>query len=386
MRESDGAMSEKKCYWELDRLYDPTRFDEIERLHQRAFAWHPQGQIPLGIHVVNPDYARDVSYEQWLNPEVFLPIQTRYLVDTLTVGSDLLPVVPLNHFGDAVTTSLFGAELFMPDNASATLAEVGPTPLAVFSSIEEAADFPRPRMDAGIMPAVEKFGCLYRAHLPEWVELVGPMPGGPFSTSLELRGTDLMLDLVESPDLCKQLIVLCAELLVEIEKRFREVAEVPHLKPYTNFCIAGAGLRLGEDSICNISKEMIHEFCTGAYRHVNRMFGGSGHIHFCSLIDSRLEHIYPALAEMAEVTVVSSQFGFEYYQQHLDELRDRLAVESFYGDAYRYVCEQFGSFADWANQFVPRYKNESGLVLYMQVSSVEEGKAIWTAWQKAHAR
>ena len=185
--------------------------------------------------MVNPDYAKDVSYEQWLNPEVFLPIQTRYLVDTLTVGSDLLPVVPLNHFGDAVITSLFGAEQFMPDNASATLAEVGPTPLAVFSSIEEAADFPRPRMDAGIMPAVEKFARLYRASFPEWVELVGPMPGGPFSTAMELRGTDLMLDLVESPDLCKQLIVLCAELLVEIEKRFREVAEVPHLKPYTNF-------------------------------------------------------------------------------------------------------------------------------------------------------
>ena len=86
------------------------------------------------------------------------------------------------------------------------------------------------------------------------------------------------------------------------------------------------------------------------------------------------------------MTVVSSQFGFEYYEQHLDELRGRLAVESFYGDAYRYICEQFGSFADWANQFVPRHKNESGLVLYMQVSSVEEGEAVWVDWQNAHAR
>ena len=386
MKESDGTMSEKMCHPGLERLYAPARFDEIEQLHQRAFAWQPQGKIPLGIHVVNPDYAKGLRYEQWLDPKVFLPIQTQYLVDTLTVGSDLLPVVPLNHFGDAVITSLFGAEQFMPDSASATLAEVGPTPQAVFSSIEEAVDFPRPSLNAGIMPAVEKFAHLYRASFPEWVNLVGPMPGGPFSTAMELRGTDFMFDLVGSPDSCRQLIVVCAELLVEIEKRFREDAQMPPEKQYTNFGIAGVGLRLGEDSICNISKEMIHEFCTGAYRRVNQMFGGSGHIHFCSLIDSRFEHIYQALAEMEDVTVVSSQFGFEYYEQHFDKLRGRLAVESFYGDAYRYVREKFGSFADWANHFVPRYKNESGLVLYMQVSSVEEGEAVWAAWQSAHAR
>ena len=371
---------------ELDRMYDPTRFYEIEQLHQRAFAWHPQERIPLGIHVVNPHSAKGLRYEQWLDPELFLPIQTRYLIDTLKVGSDLLPIVSLNHFGDAVITSLFGAEQFIPDIASATLQDVGPTPLPVFSSIEAATDFPRPHLDTGIMPAVEKFACLYREYLPEWVKLVGPMPGGPFSTAMELRGSEFLLDLVESPNPCKRLIMLCAELLVEIEQRFRQVAKMPLARPYTNFGIAGAGLRLGEDSICNISKEMILEFCTGAYHRVSRMFGGSGHIHFCSLIDSRFEHIYPALAEMKDVKVVSSQFGFEYYEQHLDELRGRLAVESFYGDAYRYVCERFGDFGKWANKFVPRYKSESGLVLYMQVSSVEEGKEVWAAWQRAHNR
>ena len=40
----------------------------------------------------------------------------------------------------------------------------------------------------------------------------------------------------------------------------------------------------------------------------------------------------------------------------------------------------------WANEFVPRYKNESGLVLYMQASSVEEGKELWAAWQESHRR
>ncbi|MCK5880203.1 MAG: hypothetical protein KAH24_10500 [Holophagae bacterium] len=159
------------------------------------------------------------------------------------------------------------------------------------------------------------------------------------------------------------------------------------LKRYpTNFGISGVGVRLGEDSICNISPQMIKEFCSLAFRRVNEICGGQGHIHFCSLSDSRLEHIYPALLEMPEVAVVSSQFGFEYYQDHLEELQGRLAVESFYGDAYEYVCEKYGSFKNWAGEFVACFKNESGLVLYMQVTSVEEGKQVWAAWCEAHQK
>ena len=87
---------------------------------------------------------------------------------------------------------------------------------------------------------------------------------------------------------------------------------------------------------------------------------------------------------MPEVVIVSSQFGFEYYQQSIEKLRGKLAVESFYGDAYRYVCEKYGSFENWANEFVPLFKNETGLVLYMNVYCVEEGKRIWKIWQRAH--
>ncbi len=90
------------------------------------------------------------------------------------------------------------------------------------------------------------------------------------------------------------------------------------------------------------------------------------------------------MAQMPEVAVFSTQFGFEYYQKHLEEIRGRLAIESFYGDAYRYVCQQHGSFRRWANEFVPRFKNESGLVLYTQVGSIEEGKEIYSYWKEAH--
>ena len=74
------------------------------------------------------------------------------------------------------------------------------------------------------------------------------------------------------------------------------------------------------------------------------MCGGSGHIHFCTLPHSRFDFIYPVLAEADQVSVVSTQFGYEYYQDHVEELRGRLAVEAFYGDALADVRARCGSF------------------------------------------
>ena len=338
----------------------------------------------MGIHVVNPQHFQHLTYRDWLNPEPFLEYQAKVLADTLAVGSDLLPVVAINHLGDAVLTSMFGAELFMPENASATLQDIGPTPMPMFSDIEAVASLEMPAMDAGIMPDVDRMALYYRAALPEWVHVVAPMPAGPFSTAMELRGSNIMLDMIERPDLVHRFINLCARLLAGVERHVRQLIHSPLDRHISNFGILGTGLRLGEDSMVNLSPTMIEEFCLPAFAAVNDICGGCGHVHFCSLPHSRFEHIYPVLADSPQVAVLSSQFGFEYYQDHLDELRGRLAIESFYGDAYRYVCTKYGSFRDWAKEFVPRFKNESGLVLYCQVASVDEARELWAVWQEAH--
>ena len=165
---------------ELDRLNDPSRFAEVARMHTNAFDWRPQGRIPLGIHVVDPGHAAGLDYGRWLDPEPFLDIQTKVLADTLAVGSDLLPVVAINHLGDAVITSMFGSQQFIPETGSATLQDVGPTPLPVFSEIKEVAPLEMPGLDCGILPDVCKIARHYRENLPEWVHVVAPMPNGPF--------------------------------------------------------------------------------------------------------------------------------------------------------------------------------------------------------------
>jgi hypothetical protein len=373
---------------DIDHLSEPDRFAKVARLHQNAFAWRPQGRIPLGIHVVNPNHTDGIDYAQWLNPEPFLEFQRKILADTLAVGSDLMPAVGINHLGNVVIPSMFGARILMPEKGSTTLQDIGPEAYPVLSDIHEITELKIPSLNFGIMSEVENIARFYRENLPRWVRVIPPDGAGPFSTAMQLRGSEILIEMMDYPDLCHRFISMCARLIVEVQLRLRKIVGAPLRDEYvTNFGIVGAGLRLGEDSMVNLSPTMIREFCVPAFVQVNQRCGGSGHIHFCSLTHSRFEHVYSSLLPVSEVKVVSSQFGFEYYEQHLDELRGRMAIESFYGeDAIEYVCQKYGSFRDWANYFVPRFKNESGLVLYFQVDSLEEGCEVWAAWQEAHQK
>ncbi|MFH0963754.1 MAG: hypothetical protein V2A58_07050 [Planctomycetota bacterium] len=369
---------------DLQRHYDPRRFEEVARLHANAFGWRRQGRIPLGIHVQNPEHVRGLGYDQWLDPAPFFEAQHKALCDTLEVGSDVLPHVAINHVGDSVLTTMFGAELFVPTEIGGTLQDVGPTPLQAFSKIEEVASIGLPTLDAGLMPSFLRMMRYYRERLPPWVHLVSPMPAGAFSTALELRGADMLIEMVDKPELCRRLIALCAQLQINAERAFRAISWEPLAAHVSNFGVLGAGLRIGDDSMVNLSPEMIGEFCIPSYRMTAEQLGGRGHIHFCTLPHSRFDHIFPALADSDEVAVASSQFAFEYYADHVEELRGRLAIETFYGDAIEHVRKKYGSFEDFANEFVPRFKNEAGLVMYCTVQTVEEGREIWEAWRRAH--
>ncbi|MDP6449856.1 MAG: hypothetical protein QF773_03490 [Lentisphaeria bacterium] len=370
----------------MNDLYNPQRFEQIEQRHRNAFAWRPQDYIPLGLWVVNPEHAADLDYRQWLEPGPFLDYQIKVLADSLTVGSDLLPVIGINHLGTALVNTMFGAELFVPKTTIATLQDNGPTPIAMLESIEQVDEISQPPIDSGLMPQIERICRHYREHLPAWVCIDGPVKNGPFSTAMELRGSAILMDLVDDPQRCSRLINLIAATKVAADHHLRRLLDCPVDRFYSQFGIAGPGLRIGEDSICCLSPDMIAQFALPGIAEVLRLAGGSGYIHFCSLDQARYEQIYPVLRDCPDILAVSSQLAFEYYAVHLEELRGRLAVESLYAPGYGYVVERYGSFADWANDFVPRFKNESGLVLYFQVDSVDEGREIWEQWQAAHRK
>ena len=367
-----------------DRLNDPARFALTAERHRNAFRWVQQDWIPLGVIVNDPAHSAGLSYDDWLEPEAFLALQAKMLRDTLEAGSDINPTIALNHTGNALYSSVFGAEITIPHDEVTSIQDIGPWILPILSDIEEVDGLVPPKIPCGMMDHAERFMRFYREHLPEWVRVVSPSKIGPFSLAALLRGWEFYLDVAADPERSRRLVEVCAETLIAVEAYFRDIADETDDCHYSEFGIAGPGMRLGADSIVSVSPDAIRQLVLPSVRRMAGAFGGRAYLHFCSLQNSRCEHVYEALRDDPVVFATSSQFGFEYYEQHVDELAGRLAIESLYGDALPYIERTHGSFEAWAKDFVPRFKGRSGLVLYFEVSSAEEAKHYWSVWQAAH--
>ena len=278
---------------------------------------------------------------------------------------------------------MFGAELYVPTEMAGSVQDTGATPLRVFDDIRQTDGLELPDIDSGRMPSFLDIICSWREWAPPWVSIVTPFPVAPFSLATDLRGSGFLLDIVDEPERCRHLLEICAELQVRVERHLRAAIGDADGPTLSNFGVCNLGRRLGDDYIINLSPAHIAEFAVPYIERVARELGPST-VHFCTLPERRADHVFAPLAASKLITTASSQFAFEYFERHLAELRGRLSIEAFYGAAYAYVCDKYGSFRDWAFDFVPRFKDESGLVLYFEVSSVEEGREVWAVWQEAH--
>jgi hypothetical protein len=369
-----------------ETLNDPGRFARIAERHLKASCWQPQDYIPLGIIVNDPAHLRGISYRRWLEPEPFFEAQAKVLRDTLLVGSDLLPSLGMNHLGDVLIPTMFGARLFVPEEMGESAQDTGATPWPILSDIEEVDDLRSPDLSAGLMPQFAEIARLWLAWAPEWVQVVTPFPLGPFSLAMELRGSELLVDLFDDPQRCHRLLRICAETQIRTERHLQGILGTRQAAPLSNFGVRTRGRRIGDDSIITLSPEHIRQFAVPYLEMIARELGPAT-IHFCTLPDHPADQVFEPLAHSSLISTASSQFAFQYYEGHLSSLRGRLSIESLYGAARAYLTDRWGSFGDWAREFVPRFKNQSGLVLYVfDVTSVEEGRELWSIWQEAHER
>lgn len=366
-----------------DIQFNEQRFYEIAERHRRALSWELQDWIPLGIIVNNPENARGLTYDQWLDPAPFFEIQAKSLRDTLAVGSDTMPVLGVNHLGDVLIPTMFGAELLVPTDMGDSIQNTGATPRPVLDSIAAVDDLQVPEMTDGKMPDIAEIVCQWRAWAPDWVSIVTPFPIGPFSLAAELRGSDLLVDIIDDPDRSHLLLDLCARTQIRTEQHLVSLAQNPTNLPLSNFGVRSLGRRIGDDTIINLSPAQINAFAVPHLETIARELGPAT-VHFCTLPERRADQLFEPLAQSSMINTASSQFGFEYYEQHVDQLRSRLSIEAFYGDAHDYVCQTAGSFRDWAFEFVPKFKNQSGLVMYLQVPDVDTGHEYWEIWQESH--
>ena len=376
-----------------DSLNDQARFKQTAQRQLNAFNWVKQGWIPLSIIVNDPKNSEGITYDkQWLDEKVFCEFQAKVLRDTLIVGSDSMPAACINHMGNAMIPTMFGTKIRIPDDEVKTItASVGPWIYPNITDASEIDSYEASPLPCGLVTESEKVMKYYKKNLPAWVQVGTPSKLGTFSTAELLRGADMYTDMVMYPDQIKKLFGKVTQALIDAERYLRAAIDMPSDEFYSEYNIRGPGLRLGDDSLITISPDMIEEFIFPEYEKLAKAFSGKAYLHFCSLDGTRYEQIYEAVMDCPYIAAVSSQFGFEYYENNVDRLEGKLAIESLYGDfepegarGVAQAIKTHGSFENWANYFVPKFKDRSGLILYFEVRSIEEGKLYWDNWQKAH--
>ena len=376
-----------------DSLNDQARFQQTAELQQNAFKWVKQGRIPLSIIVNDPRSSEgNLYHEQWLDAKWFCEFQAKVLRDTLTVGSDSMPAACINHMGNAMIPTMFGAKIRIPEDEVKTItASVGPWIYPNIGDVSEIDDYTPDPLPCGLVVDSERVMRYYKEHLPDWVRVGMPAKLATFSTTELLRGADMYTDMVMYPDKIKQLFGKVTQALIDAENYLRKAIDMPSDEFYSEYNIRGPGLRLGDDSLITISPDMIREFVWPEYEKLANAFTGKTYVHFCSMEETRYEKIYDTMIDCPFIVAVSSQFGFDYYERNVDRLEGKLAIESLYGDfepegarGVAYAIKQHGSFENWANYFVPKFKDRSGLILYFEVRSLEEGHQCWEIWQNAH--
>lgn len=130
----------------------------------------------------------------------------------------------------------------------------------------------------------------------------------------------------------------------------------------------------------NLSQDMLSEFVLPCYEKISESFGCPLLIHFCSVNRPIGKQIAYALKDSDAIAGISTQLGFELYEELAPELRGKLAIECGYGNGIPYAVEKYGGFRQFAGHI--KSKRDSGMILYTTVGSVEEAQRLWEIWSE----
>lgn len=356
--------------------------DEIKKLHMDSFNWRAK-RVPFGIWVNDTGKYKKISYEDADFDKRLFDRQMTIIEDTMKIGSDLIPVLGITNYGIATVPSLFGADIRSSSADADRIEEMGYWIQKIFNKIEETENFDIPSIESDFLDGVIRHIEYYRDNKPENVMISNSLDG-PFSIAELLRGPDLYYDMYDKPEYVHKLLDLCTESIIRCEKKLRCIAgysEVVDEFP-SYFGIWAPGLRFGDDSIINLSKEMIREFVVPYYKKIAQSFRCKIEIHFCSVNKPIGEQVLKAFIDCEEVIGISSQLGTELCMKNLENIRNKLSIEAGYGDAIKYHVNQYGSFRKWVQNLKENFGGGSGLILYTTVGSAEEGKRLWEEWNE----
>ena len=362
-------------------MYNPQRIQKIKDTHIAAYEWR-NTYVPMGIWVNDKSKQQAIHYGQKDFKEQLLRRQLQILDDSWATGSDIVPVLGIKSYCVSLVPTLFGAEIIPPADAIEEIEDSGYWVKPLYDSVEEAANAPCPAISSALLDEMLTLIRYYKENLPDNV-VISPLLPGPFSIAELLRSSDFYIDMVDRPEEARAFLTTCTETLIRwIQLLLRELHMDEPVRTFvTAMGMCHPGLRLGDDSIINLSPAMTKEFVLPCYRAISEAFGSDIEIHYCSLPHSLGEHIVTTVCAAEGVRGISTQFGERLHRTHYEQIRGKLSIECGYGQGIPHGVQTYGSFEKWADAIITPASQRKGMILYTETTSVDEGKRMMEFWR-----
>lgn len=246
-----------------------------------------------------------VSVNQALDdPEQMLLRQLSGCSRLLDEGGGLVMAIRTD-YGTGILSSVFGADLFVMDEALNTLPTTRP--------LEGGADAVRRLLEEGAPDLTAGYGgpCLATAEyfidrlkpypkISRFVDFFHPDLQGPMDVVELLWGSSVFVDLVDSPDLVHGLLKRITETYSHFMKAWEKIVP-PGSGKASHWGLMHRGrIMLRDDSAMNLSPEMFETFIKPYDQRLLSEFDG-GAIHFCG----RGDHFIESLSDMDGVYAVN---------------------------------------------------------------------------------
>jgi hypothetical protein len=224
---------------------------------------------------------------------------------SLARGDGRLLCVRCN-YGTGILPSLFGAELFMMDDETNTLPTTRPIPGgadAARALLERGVPDLRAGLGGRVFEMAERYNDIAR-HYPKvgrHVTVYHPDTQGPMDVCELLWGSGIFLDVVDVPELVKDLLGLVTETYIRFMREWERL--VPSFDGHAvHWAMLHAGrIMLRDDSAMNFSPRMFDEFIRPWDEGLLAEFGG-GAIHFCGRGDHWIDRV-PAMRGLRAITL-----------------------------------------------------------------------------------
>ncbi len=345
------------------------------------------GYIPLCISL--KDRVSINAWDYFLDHRRMFENELARAITVRDIASDMIPCVVLR-YDPVVLTSLFGAEA----------ENIGGRPMTppLFDDIAAFA-WRIPRLDAGVMPELERAIRHFREHTPPDIVICTPPETDPFDVALLLFGSRLFLEMTDRPQLVEKALDVITDAFILVEERLKDLLGEPPREKVSYLGYYMPGIRVAADALVNLSPAMIRRFCYPVFEKLAAAFG-KVMVHYCPSPGQKYYHVMKPVMDCPHVLGVDTSGGVDYFDSAENPQRlapgpalaadcaftppgNRAPVVDCSTNINRFTEIPWSGIDDWlAGGFMQLSLHcRRGLILRCAVGSVEEGRELYRLWQ-----